>query len=145
MPSNSSRILRKLGLEPYLKDNVVEPEAITFRRWENGKAIGLTRLIPDFRRSFDSPYWVVHRAHFHSALYRLAKELGVEVILGSKIKSYDPVSPSLTLENGSIHTADLIVGADGQSSLAVCNEFLVLTCRCRRLKLPYPSCGSWQR
>ncbi|KAF1922892.1 FAD/NAD(P)-binding domain-containing protein [Didymella exigua CBS 183.55] len=118
IPSNSSRLLHKWGLEPFLKDKVVEPETITFRRWENGTPVGLTRLVPDFRRSFDAPYWVVHRAHFHQALRDLARSLGVELHLSSRVKSYDPTTPSLTLENGAVHTADLIVGADGLKSLA---------------------------
>ena len=78
--------------------------------------MGFTRLVPDFRRSFDAPYWVVHRAHFHQALRDLAHSLGVELNLSSRIKSYDPTTPSLTLESGAVHVADLIIGADGRSS-----------------------------
>ena len=94
---------------------VVEPESITLRRWENGKPIAYTKLVPSFRDTFDAPYWVIHRAHFHGALCDLAKSLGVEVLLGSSITSYDPETPSLSLEDGSVHYADIIIGADGRS------------------------------
>jgi flavin-dependent dehydrogenase len=94
---------------------VVEPESINFRRWEDGNIIGFTKLIPDFRQSFDAPYYVVHRAHFHNAMYKLAKELGVEVVLDAKICNYDAEAPTVELENGQTHKADLIIAADGKS------------------------------
>ena len=103
----------KWGLEPFFKDEVVEPATIGFRRWQNGNLIGLTRLVPDFRKAFDAPYYVVHRAHFQDAMYRLARDLGVEISMDSGVAGYDPDVPSLTLEGGATYSADLIVAADG--------------------------------
>jgi salicylate hydroxylase len=77
--------------------------------------IGWTQLIPDFRRSFGAPYYVIHRAHLHDAMHRLAVELGVKVELGSVVVDYDLDKPSLTLGNGEVHTGDLIIGADGKT------------------------------
>lgn len=102
------------GLGPYLANHVVEPESINFRRWQDGTVIGHTKLIPDFRRSFDAPYLVVHRAHFHEALHHLALKLGVEVILDSTIKRYDAEEPAIDLANGDRHRADLVIAADGR-------------------------------
>ena len=118
VPPNSSRLLLKWGLEPFFKDKVVEPATIGFRRWQNGNLIGLTRLVPDFRKAFDAPYYVVHRAHFQDAMYRLARDLGVEIHVNSGVARYDPDIPSLTLENGATYSADLIVAADGLCVLA---------------------------
>lgn len=108
-------MLAKWGVGRFLQGKVVEPESILFRRWENGEVIGNTRLKPDFRSSFDAPYYVVHRAHFHDALYRRALELGVKIVVGSRVTGYDVEAPSLILQDGSMHTADLIVAADGFS------------------------------
>ncbi len=114
IPSNSSRILAGWGLEPFMKDNVVEPDAITFRRWANGDAIGLTKLIPDFRTKYKAPYYVVHRAHFHNAMYQLALSLGITVKVGHKVVDYDESVPSVTLsDGGGTLEADLVVAADG--------------------------------
>ncbi|KAJ6145036.1 hypothetical protein N7470_008931 [Penicillium chermesinum] len=55
IPSNSTRILFKLGLEPYLRPYVTEPESISFRRWQTGNVIGKTKLIPEFTDNFDAP------------------------------------------------------------------------------------------
>jgi salicylate hydroxylase len=86
------------------------------RRWQNGKVIGRTRLDPEFKQEFDAPYWVIHRAHFHEAMHALAVDLGVTVNLASKVVSYDVDKPSISLENGSTVSADLIVAADGTVS-----------------------------
>jgi len=101
-----------------LDNQIVEPEAISFRRWENGKIIGYTKLVPDFRSTFKGPYWVVHRAHFHHALYQLALRLGVEVKIDSKIVEYDEDAPSVRTESGENHHADMIVVADGTEEVS---------------------------
>ncbi|EXJ57166.1 salicylate hydroxylase [Cladophialophora yegresii CBS 114405] len=117
IPSNSSRLLLRWGLRPFLGDKVVEPEDIKFRRWENGAPIGLTKLIPDFQENFDAPYYVVHRAHFHDAMYQLALQLGVEVQINSKVVDYDAEKPSITTEHDQSFTADLIICSDGVKSV----------------------------
>lgn len=83
------------------------------RRWQNGKVIGHTRLIPDCRQQYGAPYYVIHRADFHDAMYRLAVDLGVTVKLASRVVDYDVDAPSITLQDGSKVTADLVVAADG--------------------------------
>lgn len=84
------------------------------RRWEDGEVIGCTRLFPEFREHFGSPYWVIHRAHFHKAMHELAVDLGVSIELACKVTSYDNHHPSITLENGSTIQADLVIAADGK-------------------------------
>lgn len=113
IPSNSTRLLSRLGLDPYLKEYVTEPESISFRRWESGDIIGLTPLIPRFRNLYDAPYYVIHRANFHSALHKRALDLGVTVKVASRVIGYNVEGPNIILENGDPHSADLIVAADG--------------------------------
>lgn len=85
IPSNSTRILLSLGLQPYLEPYITEPESIAFRRWQNGKVIGKTKLVPDFVDTFRAPYYVIHRADFHSALFQRALDVGVEIYLGARV------------------------------------------------------------
>lgn len=113
IPSNSTRLLSRLGLDPYLKEYVTEPEFISFRRWQSGDVIGLTRLIPSFQERFGAPYYVIHRANFHSALHQRALDLGVTVKVASRVVGYNVEEPSIVLENGENASADLIVAADG--------------------------------
>jgi len=87
---------------------------MSFRRWNNGKLIGHTRLVPDFRQNFNGPYYMIHRAHFHDALYQRALQLGVKVRIASRVEKYNLDAPSIQLDNGEIVKADLIVAADGE-------------------------------
>lgn len=114
IPSNSSRLLHSWGLDPFLEAHVVEPNGMAFRRWDTGSIIGYTKLVPEFRENFKAPYYVVHRAHFHNALYRRALEIGVDVKIASKVEKYDLECPSVELANGVVMDADLIVAADGE-------------------------------
>ena len=112
VPSNSARLLLRWGIDRFWSKSVVAPENIYLRRWQDGNTIGHTRLNP-FQSEFGAPYFVIHRAHLHNAMYQLALELGVEVRVNSKVTSYDAEGPSITLENGSIQRADLVIAADG--------------------------------
>lgn len=87
---------------------------MTFRRWQNGKKIGYTKLIPEFCENFGAPYSVIHRADFHEALHRRALQLGVEVKVNCKVVKYDLDTPSVELASGLCYTADIIVAADGE-------------------------------
>lgn len=91
---------------------------MTFRRWEDGKPIGHTKLVPDFQDTYDAPYYVIHRADFHESLHQLALQLGVEVIINSRVSSYDEETATVETANGEKFTADLLVAADGVKSLA---------------------------
>lgn len=114
IPSNSTRLLFKLGLKPYLLPYVRDMEDIFFRRWQNGKVIGRTKLAPDFVENFGAPYYVIHRAHFHSALCQRAYDLGIEIKLGAQAVDFNALAGSVTLSDGTIHTADLVIAADGK-------------------------------
>lgn len=65
------------------------------------------------RRKYDAPFWDLHRVDLQVALYERAKQLGVEVRLGSRVADVDFEAPSLTLESGEELRSDLIVAADG--------------------------------
>ena len=118
IPPNSSRLLVDWGLEPFLRENIVEPECITLRRWQDGSAIGYTKLKPEFRVRYGAPYWLVHRAHFHSAMYELALSQGVKVKVAHRVTEYDEKVPSVIVESGQRFSAGLIVAADGLKSVA---------------------------
>lgn len=113
IPPNSARLLRRWGVFKYLEQRAVRPDSIKFRRWEDGSVIGLTMLGSEFVENFGAPYYVVHRADFHEALYQRATELGVKVRLNSKVVEYVGGSAAV-LEDGSVAQGDLIVGADGK-------------------------------
>lgn len=109
-----------LGLQPYLEPYITEPESIAFRRWQNGKVIGKTKLVPDFVDTFRAPYYVIHRADFHSALFQRALDVGVQIYLGARVVGFDPVEGSIELGDGTKRVGDLVVAADGLLSCFCC-------------------------
>lgn len=76
--------------------------------------IGYTDLGQTFQENFGVPYYVVHRAHFHDALYKRALELGVIIRLDCTVIEYDSQQGSVTLAGGSVVTGDLVIAADGK-------------------------------
>lgn len=118
LPSNATLLLRRWGLEPILSSKLDEPRAIYLHRWQNGSLIGRTRLYPEFREAFNSPYYLVHRSDLHDALHKRALHLGVQVKASHTVVKYDATIPSLTLASGTTETADLIIAADGINSIA---------------------------
>lgn len=115
IPSNSSRILLGWGIGEFIGNKVVEPEGMSFLRWQDGAKIGYTKLVPDFRENFGAPYYVVHRADFHDALYRCAMKLGVTLHVDSRVDTYDADSATVRTANGLSYTGDLVVAADGKT------------------------------
>lgn len=113
VPPNSAKLLERWGVMKHLAKNAVQPEYINFRRWQNGEIIGVTDLSPEFSAQYGAPYYVVHRAHLHTALYERALELGINVRLNSKVVAYDPGTASITQSDGSEFQGDLVVAADG--------------------------------
>jgi salicylate hydroxylase len=99
---------------PYLESYVVEPQSINLLRWQDGTMIGKTRLVPDFKERFGAPYYVVHRAHLHSALHQRAMDLNVRVILNSRVDRYAAATGTIVLTNGESHSSDLVIAADGE-------------------------------
>ncbi|KAL1722142.1 hypothetical protein EV715DRAFT_247976, partial [Schizophyllum commune] len=67
------------------------------------------------------PSWMVHRHDLHTALYERAVSadgpgIPVRVHLGERVTTCDPEAGSLVTEDGTTHTADLLIGADGIKS-----------------------------
>lgn len=87
---------------------------MNFRRWEDGTLIGVTDTSPKFTAQYGAPYFVVHRAHLHNALYEQALALGVEIRLNSKVNSYNADTATIVTSNGTIFQGDLVIAADGK-------------------------------
>ncbi|KAF2643524.1 FAD/NAD(P)-binding domain-containing protein, partial [Massarina eburnea CBS 473.64] len=118
IPPNSSRLLLKWGLGPYISPSAIEPQAIRMRRWQDGSVLSTTRLRPGFREKYGAPYYVVHRANLQLALRDLALDLGVVIRLEAGVREYRQGVGKVVLENGEVWEADLIVAADGVKSEA---------------------------
>lgn len=122
--SNASRVLCSFGL------NLFEIGAVPNRaycRYQADATFDLKQTTisehGEFAETSGAPHVFSHRADLHQALKDKAvstEESGhpVKLLLNSAVVSYDPVEGSVTLQDGSILTADLIVAADGLHSKA---------------------------
>ncbi|CAK7240526.1 MAG: hypothetical protein STHCBS139747_001968 [Sporothrix thermara] len=115
IPPNSSRLLVRWGVDLQRMKKSTS-NRYHFIRWKDGKTI--------FDLPFDnniethgSPYWLVHRADLHAALLEAAQKAGVQVFTKKRVEKYDMEAPSVTTDDGTVYTADLVVGADGIKSL----------------------------
>lgn len=115
IPPNAGRLLHQWGVAEHLEKLAIKPEGINIRRWEDGSVIGYTALDASYRSDFGAPYYVVHRAHYHDALHKVAVKLGVAIQLGARVVEYQEQKGSVVLEDGSIVAGDLVVAVDGVS------------------------------
>lgn len=115
VPPNSGKLLQRWGVMAHLAHHTVQPSRMNFRRWQNGALIGVTDTSePAFSTQYGAPYYVVHRAHLHGALYEQAVRLGVRTRLDSKVARYEAETATIVLaEGGGTFQGDLVVAADG--------------------------------
>ncbi|KAF2720629.1 FAD/NAD(P)-binding domain-containing protein [Polychaeton citri CBS 116435] len=111
---NGSRILTKFGLYDTLKPKAAEPKFLAIRRFQDGKVLSRTDNFDlEMRSKYSAPFWELHRNDLQTAMIDRAIGLGVEVRLNSRVRDIDFDQPAVTLENGTVLKADLVVGADG--------------------------------
>ncbi|KAI6712513.1 hypothetical protein JHW43_004923 [Diplocarpon mali] len=121
IPPNANGLLRRMGMVP-------EDHGANQCEWiSEYRPSGEQVVLKDVRvlsRAFPYPWQLIHRVDLHNALRDLAtssKGEGMPAILNlrSRVVEVNPETSSLTLEDGSIHTGDLIIGADGIHSRAL--------------------------
>ncbi|KAG4432777.1 hypothetical protein IFR05_011742 [Cadophora sp. M221] len=108
---NALRLLQRWGLHDRLIEIGNKSEMMQIRRWKDGKILAQQPLM-------DMAGYIGHRGDYHEEFLRRVRELGIEIRMGSNVVSYDENEPSLTLANGEIYKADIIVAADGIKSTA---------------------------
>src|SRR4051812_25844335 len=118
LAATAPRHLHRFGLGAALDAAAVEPSALVFRRWADGRVIAAHPMGARYRDAFAAPYYGVHRAALQqilvAALAPGVVEPGHRCIAVAQDDRADEVS--VDFENGRTVTADLVVGADGVHS-----------------------------
>lgn len=117
VPPPSVRILHTIGAYDYVRESSMIPSNVFFYRWQDGSELSSQNLVPLTQDAYGSDYLHVHRADYHSALVRRAKELGVEIELNSRVELVDLENESVKLTNGKVFSGDVVVGYDGIKSV----------------------------
>ncbi|GAD99320.1 hypothetical protein MYCGRDRAFT_54325 [Paecilomyces variotii No. 5] len=118
MTPNVSVLLQRWNVAEVIGENLVQFEELNMRR-KDGTRVGHTK-IATLEQALGRPWWVVHRAHLHDGLAAVAKKLGAEIYIDSRVthleyQSGDKVKVE-TLK-GAQYTFDLVIGADGINSV----------------------------
>ncbi|KAI6795576.1 FAD/NAD(P)-binding domain-containing protein [Hortaea werneckii] len=120
LASNCNGLLRRMGL---FAEDLGAVECTTVKEFLPYTA--QMKYTVDAKRMGDKlwthPWHLAHRAHLHTALRDMAtdsngKGTPAKLHLACRVKSVDPDSATLTLEDGSEFHGDLLIGADGVHS-----------------------------
>ncbi|CAD6584231.1 MAG: hypothetical protein CYPHOPRED_002641 [Cyphobasidiales sp. Tagirdzhanova-0007] len=113
------RQFKRWGIDKELEPLAAQPRYFHIIRYSDGKVLAEE---PDWRgwqeQRFGCGVWSLHRADMQMAMYRKAQECGVKFKFGAWVEDIDCENAVITLKNGEVLTADLIVAADGLHSKA---------------------------
>src|SRR6516165_7922516 len=114
---NAMKVLRELGLEGRLRAQSFYPRSWNNRDWRTGEIKFDMIFGESAEQKFGAPYLLAHRGDLHAALAS-AVPAGC-IRLGHKLIGLDETREriKLTFANGTIATADAVVGADGVHSI----------------------------
>ncbi|KAJ7644396.1 hypothetical protein FB45DRAFT_897785 [Roridomyces roridus] len=116
--SNSSRILRKLGVDKYVEKYCTEPVDLRMMRWNTGQILVEVPLKAPAHDDYGSPYWHIHRADLHRGLLQAAVDLGCQIHLNSRVVRIEPETGSAITQDSVTYHGDLVVASDGLNSMA---------------------------
>lgn len=114
---NCTRILDAYGLLDTAKARGVVPDRMVMRDAVDGR--DLTALdLRDLERRYGFPYLVIHRSDLHRLFLDACRDAGVELLTEQRIVSYTPDPATAVTDDGTVHTAPVVIAADGLHSVA---------------------------
>lgn len=116
--SNCTRVLLDMGGMRERLDKVGAPLKRVRFHDKTGNQIA-EKLYKDAEKEYGFPTWMIHRGDLHDCLLDKARELNINIKMSSLVKEFDGHGPSLTLEDGTILKADVILCGDGKKYLRV--------------------------
>ena len=114
---NAVRVLRKLGLEPRLRDIAFEPAAALNRQSDTGELLWERAMGPASEAKYGAPYLVLHRGDLHATLASAVPDDIVQ--RGCKLMGLSRTGGTVRLDfaDGTHAEADAVIGADGVHSV----------------------------
>ncbi|KAK0230622.1 FAD/NAD(P)-binding domain-containing protein [Armillaria fumosa] len=115
VPPNTVRSLRGLGCDI---DNLKAVDNLCFTAMAHDGSPGMMNNMTDYRKTYGDPWVMAHRVDLHNELMRVALDTEgtgppVQLRLGVQVVSCDVEACTVSLVDGTVCSADLIVGADG--------------------------------
>lgn len=119
LSANANRALFNLGLEKPLMEVACPAAGKRIRLWSTGQTWPLFDLSSESVQRYGYPYLTVYRADLHRVLAEAVLATAPDAIrLNARVEGVeqDAGGVRVTLADGSVETADLLVGADGVHS-----------------------------
>ncbi|KAI0730571.1 FAD/NAD(P)-binding domain-containing protein [Earliella scabrosa] len=119
IPPNLSKILRQWVGEDELRKVTSRCIGTPFYKMNTGEALGRFHWDPAVLAETGGDFLLIHREDLIRLLYRLATAAGAIVHWNTEVVSVEQGSPnpSVTLANGEVLTANILIGADGCNSI----------------------------
>ncbi|XP_006458940.1 hypothetical protein AGABI2DRAFT_191047 [Agaricus bisporus var. bisporus H97] len=118
LPPNITKIIYQWGYEELLRRVAVKSSAIDLRLMDTGEKLGghvwEEQLIRDARGDF----MFTHHGDFVRFLHDIAEDMGAELHYSAKVVDVNMEDKIVTLEDGRVFEADVIVGADGVDGIS---------------------------
>ena len=110
---NAVRALDGLGVGAQLRETAARPNARISRMWDTGEETSRLAMSDEAERKYGAPQLTMHRADVMAALERALHP--DELQLGKRTVQFGQTDAqaSVMLADGSTHTFDLLLGADG--------------------------------
>jgi 6-hydroxynicotinate 3-monooxygenase len=114
---NAVRVLRRLGLEPRLRDIAFQPAAALNRQSDTGELLWERAMGAASEERYGAPYLVLHRGDLHAVLASAVPSEHLH--LGRKLIGLDQRGPMVRLDfaDGGHAEAHAVIGADGVHSV----------------------------
>lgn len=124
LSSNATRVLVEHGMEEIMSKRDATSLNISYqRRYDTGKILG-TRERNQSLKEYGFTIHSFARYRLQELLAHVAEERGVKIVFGKMAVSVDLDKPNVTLKDGEVMDADLVIGADGRSQIIVQSPFL---------------------
>ena len=115
LSANGTRELYRLGVGEALDRVSTMPTELIYRDGRSGERIAAHPGGAEYRRRFGAPYWGIHRVDLQQGL---ARAFGAEHLhLSRTVAGIGDDGRSIAFADGSIVSADVVVGADGVHSV----------------------------
>lgn len=125
LPANANKVLAEMGILDKILEQAVRPQAIKLYSYQSAAVLSTLNLDTYVQNTYGIPHLVMHRADLRRLLFDEAEAQDVCVRLGTKIipEHTEIFNGVIRLASDEQITADLIIGADGASSM--CRRVLV--------------------
>ncbi|EIM83988.1 FAD/NAD-P-binding domain-containing protein [Stereum hirsutum FP-91666 SS1] len=134
LPPNGMLVLLKWGVGEKVKAKSVKCTATDFVDMGSGARLGALEWREEVMKELGAPFYMIAHSDMHSILCELALSSGAEVHFDTPVACVNPGDsddlddttlgstssegrPSITLANGEVIHADIIIGADGADSI----------------------------